>query len=473
VCWTCKRNNCVYIQVGYHKIRNLKKLIFLTIFISTSCSSKIYNQEQAIRYLKGETLGVNYQEVAAMTLESKEIKEDTIRFDFTYWSGWKDSKFYSGRDTITITNDGKEQEFIKWVNEKGTIVLDIYKQFNPGTYDENYKAKNKGKVNAVIPQVYELTHVLFALLDNGKPNWVDRDTEYYKRVQAYFSPFKTHPIIKKLKSELNDNLYINIRENSAAYVFDGQKIVLSSTYSGFRARDKFKKLLPLIQDFAIQSSFLSFYKKEQAYYEKVESLEYEHAQVKEAWDWLQSQFPAQVDSYRLIMSPLAGGWHSIRFFENNNFKENIIFMSAPPLTSQDAVGPDVKDALVLRRAFTEIDHNYVNPTSDIYLKDINEAMSNIGRWNTKKSYNSPYETFNEYMTWAVFGLYVYDRFGEDTYNKVIKKPIDFMENSRGFVQFGKFNKHLLELFQKYGNKKKVSDLYPEMLQWVKSENYGS
>ncbi len=407
------------------------------------------------------------------TLESNNIKEDTLQFDFTYWGGWKDSKFYSESDTIRITNNGIEREFIDWTSENDTVVLDIYKQFNPGTYDDNYKAINSGKVNVVIPQVYELANILVALAGNAQPNWVNKDSEYYKRVMEYFAPYKNHPVFEKLNAKLSSGSYINIRENSAAYVFDGQRMVKSSTYAGFRARDQFKQLLPSIQDFATVSDYLAFYQSEKLFYAKLESLEHERAQVKEAWDWLQGQFPDKVDSYRIIMSPLAGGSHSIRLFENNGFKENIIFMSAPSLTRGDSVNSSITDALALRRAFTEIDHNYVNPISDNYADDINEAMSNLGKWNKGGSYGSPYATFNEYMTWAVFGLYLYDRFGESIYEKVMPQPTAFMENNRGFVRFGAFSKHLLELFQKYDGNKKVFELYPEMLKWVKNENYSS
>ncbi|EJF10153.1 DUF4932 domain-containing protein [Pontibacter sp. BAB1700] len=451
----------------------MNKLILILAVFSTSCSSRIYNQAPLKTYLETETLGVNYQEALVRTLEKKNIKDDTLHFDFTYWGGWKDSKFYSDSDTIFITDNGVEQEFIYWISEGDTTVLDIYKQFNPGTYDEDYKAGNKGKVNVVIPQVYELANVMVALTDNAQRNWVNKDTEYYKRVLVYFAPYRNHPAIKELNAKLSTGTYLNFRENSAAYVFDGQKIVKSSTYAGFRARDQFKKLLPLIQNFAIASSFLSFYQNEKPFYDRLESLEHERAQVKEAWDWLQGQFPDKVDSYRIIMSPLAGASHSIRLFENNGFKENIIFMSAPSLVSKDSVSQGIADALTLRRAFTEMDHNYVNPVSDNYVDAINEAMADLGKWNTKGSYKSPYETFNEYMTWAVFGLFVYDRFGESDYEKVMLQPINFMEKNRGFVKFSAFNKHLLELFRKYDGKKKVPELYPEMLEWVKKENCSS
>jgi len=451
----------------------LKKLIIILTVFSTSCSSNIYNQVPLKRYLETETLGVNYQEALVRTLEKKTIKDDTLHFDFTYWGGWKDSKFYSDSDTIFITNNGVEQEFIYWVSEGDTVVLDIYKQFNPGTFDDGYKVRNKGKVNVVIPQVYELANVMVALTDNAQPNWVNKDTEYYKRVLEYFAPYKIHSAIKNLNAKLSAGSYLNIRENSAAYVFDGQKIVKSSTYAGFRARDQFEKLLPLIQDFAVESNFLSFYQNEEHLYDRLESLEHERAQVKEAWDWLQIQFPDQVDSYRIIMSPLAGASHSIRLFENNSFKENVIFMSAPSLVSKDSVSQGISDALALRRAFTEIDHNYVNPISDKYVDAINKAMADLGKWNTKGSYRSPYETFNEYMTWAVFGIYVYDRFGESNYEKVMLQPTEFMENNRGFVKFQSFYQHLLELFQKYDGKKRVPELYPEILEWVKNENYSS
>ncbi|MCC9135260.1 DUF4932 domain-containing protein [Pontibacter silvestris] len=451
----------------------MRKVILILAVLSTSCSSKIYNQAHTYRFIETKTLGVNYQGALERTLERKNIKEDTLEFDFTYWGGWKNSKFYSESDTIHITDNGIEQEFIYWTSEGDTVVLDIYKQFNPGSYDDEYKATNGGKVNIEIPQVYELVNILVSLTGNAQPNWVNKDTKYYKRVLEYFEPYKNHPVFGKLNTELSSGSYLNIRENSAAYVLDGQRIVQSSTYAGFRARDKFKKLLPLIQDFATASNFQSFYQSEKLFYEKLESLEHERVQVQEAWEWLQEQFPDKVDSYRIIMSPLAGGSHSIRLFENSNFKENIIFMSAPSLVSKDSVTQSTGDALALRRAFTEMDHNYVNPISDKYNDFINGAMADLRKWNTKGSYNSPYETFNEYMTWAVFGLYVYDRFGESAYKKVMLQPIEFMQNNRGFVKFSAFNNHLLGLFQKYGGKKKVPELYPELLEWVKNENYSS
>jgi len=51
------------------------------------------------------------------------------------------------------------------------------------------------------------------------------------------------------------------------------------------------------------------------------------------------------------------------------------------------------------------------------------------------------------------------------------QPIAFMENDRGFVRFGAFRKHLLGLLRKHEGRKRVPELYPEMLEWVKDENH--
>ena len=50
-----------------------------------------------------------------------------------------------------------------------------------------------------------------------------------------------------------------------------------------------------------------------------------------------------------------------------------------------------------RMLFTEIDHNYVNPTTnfDEYIKDVVKAFSNIAKWNKGSSYGRPALTFNE------------------------------------------------------------------------------
>src|SRR5690606_17543288 len=73
--------------------------------------------------------------------------------------------------------------------------------------------------------------------------------------------------------------------------------------------------------------------------------------------------------------------------------------------------------------FTEIDHNYVNPTTDKYRKQVDSIFSNRDYWVkpgvARNYYGSPYAIFNEYMTHAVFCVYIDDVYDQQTADLVI------------------------------------------------------
>jgi hypothetical protein len=122
-------------------------------------------------------------------------------------------------------------------------------------------------------------------------------------------------------------------------------------------------------------------------------------------------------------------------------------------------------ALVERMVFTEIDHNYVNPIidKDENKKIIAETFSNLDDWNQQDSYGNSFLTFNEYMTWSVACIYIYENYEQETYNEFLKYTINTM-NVRGFVKFGEFYKELLNLYKK--SERPIYELYPDILEKV-------
>ena len=117
--------------------------------------------------------------------------------------------------------------------------------------------------------------------------------------------------------------------------------------------------------------------------------------------------------------------------------------------------------------FTEIDHNYVNPATNNYIKPVDSIFSNPNIWTKQGSgsnfYLSPVGVFNEYMTWAVFCLYVKDRYDKATANLVIEERESLMVEKRNFVKFKAFDEALLKLKQEH-RELRVVDLYPYILE---------
>jgi hypothetical protein len=144
-----------------------------------------------------------------------------------------------------------------------------------------------------------------------------------------------------------------------------------------------------------------------------------------------------------------------------------MFVSGPKLSTDR---PDeVREGLLSRVVFTEIDHNYVNPTTWHHWFGVWRAFSPPAHWNQQRGYRSAMQTFNEYMTWGVFLLYADDVYEESAFEEIKRVTVSSMEESRKFIRFGKFSDRLLALYRNRRPGQKVPDLYPAILVWAGKE----
>lgn len=111
----------------------------------------------------------------------------------------------------------------------------------------------------------------------------------------------------------------------------------------------------------------------------------------------------------------------------------------------------------------------MNPTSDKF-PDINTAMEPISCWNNgSQNYGSGYMTFNEYMTWALFSIYLYDNFDKTVFEERNAKEARFMANGRGFIKFREFNDFVLEWYKAHPETS-LEALFPAAIQWSREQN---
>jgi hypothetical protein len=184
-------------------------------------------------------------------------------------------------------------------------------------------------------------------------------------------------------------------------------------------------------------------------------------------EWLEQRFPARSHRYRVVFSPLLGSSHETCGFETNGIQESIMFVCGPgePVEVEDPVA----DARLARTVFTEIDHNYVNPITELFLPRVRAAFANFDKWSgsdNRDSYPAAEMTFNEYMTWAVFLLYARDTYDPKTFAAVKQQVAKQMVQGRSFPRFPEFTDELLRL---YGNRIEgisIANLYPPILDWA-------
>lgn len=388
---------------------------------------------------------INYQ------MEKNKSKSNTVETTLAFEKQTVYMTFFFNEDNIIISTQ-----------------IDVNPYVEDSIYSKKYIRENKGKVLVQTPEVFELTNIILVMTDFGlkDPTYFNKRGVYYNQIIKHFTKYRNHPLFTKINfSRENMFNYLALRSNSLAYHFNEDKIVKNEVYFKIMANEIFLENIDLIEDFAKVSNFRSFYNKNKEVYNTAIQLYKTTIPVEQMWVWLEEQFPIKYDTYKIIISPVRSPTNNTYRLVQAGFKK--CFMFVPSIGSAN-IG-SLEEALLSRALFTEVVHNYVNPTTDKYRSNVNSAIKNIKKWNKQKYhyYQSPYATFNEYVTWGTFLLYAYDHYEQDLFLKVEERVVKQMTFNRAFIRFDHFADFYLELYQNRGNKK-ISDLYPEIITWFAS-----
>ena len=382
----------------------------------------------------------------------------------------KNFPFYS--DTIINVQKGDENYEVK-VRFNGISCF----------FPKEYRQKHNQGILIEIPEVYELANILWVLSQEGKySQTLPKNTDYISEVEQYFTPYLKHPIFEKL--QVPDSLYFTkyyeFRENSFTFQFDGDKLVRNGPFYFVYGEDRrnftsfFTELKTLVEDFAKTSNYRQFYQSHKSYYDSLVREQAEMIPVRNIWDWMEREFPNNsYQAYRVVFSPLIGGSHSTQNFSTFDetiddwFSESVMFVCGNRYASDKSLSREQMKGLMSGVFLTEVDHNYVNSASRKYREDIDSIFENRDLWanDQARGYQSPMSVFNEYMTHAVYSLWVLENFDEKTANFLIDHR-EKLNIKRGFIKFPEFNQALIKISKENPDKKTI-ELYPDILEWCK------
>jgi hypothetical protein len=74
------------------------------------------------------------------------------------------------------------------------------------------------------------------------------------------------------------------------------------------------------------------------------------------------------------------------------------------------------------------------------------------------------------MNWALVSLRIVDDVPAAEQDKLIAAVDTMMVTRRGFYQFEKFDKFLVDLYKNRRAGQTVADLYPQIIEWFEHEN---
>lgn len=366
-----------------------------------------------------------------------------------------------------------------------TIIILIFSNFTFSqsknvTFDKTYIKNNNQKTTIEINEAQELTYIIMALTDFAKenPNMVKQNTEYYKDVKNHFAEYSNLPAVKSFDKLLRENVvnYFLLSGNAYGFKFNGSKLIPTKVYN-FPAKGIGKyeiKVNPIltyakeIEEFAKETEFRKFYKNHAQYYNQLKTEYQDFATISAQKEWLENRFDYKINSYRVLTSPLIAGMNATHTFEDNGFKEILLFL--PTIRSDKDWSEKFKQVMNTRIIFTEIDHNYVDPVSEKNSEKINSIFNNREKWVNSENkstahYPNPIKVYDEYLTWGLFILYSYDKVGNDTelFQQIVNNVNDMMIK-KGFPKSKEFNSQLLNLY-KNSKDKKIENLYIPLLEW--------
>ncbi len=349
-------------------------------------------------------------------------------------------------------------------------------------FNQEYIQKNNDKTTIEINELQELVYIILSLTETGNnPAIINQTTLYYQDVIQHFKPFSKHEIVKNLNKDLKTSIvnFILLPANAYGFQFDQNRIVPTNVYV-FPAKGIGKyeintnpivAYIPQLEDFATKSGFRKFYKEHQTYYDSLKTMYKNFARIDEQKKWLEHKFDYKINSYRVLTSPLLNSINATHTFEDNQFKETLLFL--PTIKENKDWTEQYNEANNTRIIFTEIDHNYVGPLSEKNKDKINIAFQNRSVWVDEKNkgtehYPNPIKLFDEYLTWGLYILYANDHFKPKTVQQMMDSVNDIMVNKRGFIKFKEYNEFLVQLY-KNNRDKKIEYFYPELLDWASKQ----
>ena len=343
------------------------------------------------------------------------------------------------------------------------------------TFDENYKAANAGKVRVEIRDAYELAQIAYALAEarRSDANRTWNKGAYYDAMTAHFAPHKNHPAIDAVDYEKWPE-YWSYRQNSLAYSYKDGALVHTGDYETLwnSGEDKFAKAKSDLETFARDADFDAFYADHADYYAYLENEFSELVDPAAMQRWLHENFTARYDSYLIAISPLVGGAHNFAIVRDSHYAEAIITISASNIydKDRDTEGNISAEARLKfsRVIFTELDHNYVNPASDRFKSEIKNAIGDVNQWNSSGDYRSAEATFNEYVTWAIFPLFVRSEYG-DFYVEAAIADVNRVMTRRGFPKFPEFNEWMVSNTSFSTGAKPVEASYEDVIAWFAAQ----
>lgn len=331
------------------------------------------------------------------------------------------------------------------------------------------KGYSQDNIKIEMTETYELSNIILALTQYGKTDATEvlKVPPYYDDIMKYFEPVKNHPLLDSVNySREKWEDYLSFRTDAYCFTIGtDNKLKRNTNFYTNPGHNPLDKNLDLVNDFITKSNFRQFYNNHKNFYQNIITNYKEFYFVNQSKQFLEkvsnSNKSNDKEKYIVVLSPLV--------FRMNCHREiDSLTVVDFPSIGKDLILGNLETNYNTRIVenhylFTEMDHGYVNPISDKYEKLITSNF-NLTIWDKKSGY-AGISNFNEYMTWAVYDLFIKENF--PIVADSISLPWQYQNATRGFFAQNLFAKKVSELYFKQKGKKSIEHIYKPLLKWCK------
>ena len=391
--------------------------------------------------------------------------------------------FITDIDSISyLLKSDTSYNFLVLLNNTDSAYTRISTHPEAAIFNNDYIRLHNNKTIIEIPEVYELVNIIFSLTNIGLD---DRrisnfETIYYKDFLKWFSLFKKEKIVLVFDSIIQKdfNKYYAITQDAYSYFIINGKITKSKTYERFNDGfvNAFTPYIKEIEDFYHASKFKNFYISHRDLYDAQIKYFKDSVNVPQMQKWLNKNFPTtKYNCFKLIFSQIASNPALGNYFENNNFKEAVIFANFTSPYKLDILNPSELNKLYNgNEVFIEFNYAFIISEARKFLKgdDYKLAFKDLNLWVDDSSisifkYTNTFSCLIIYMSKALVSLRYIDIDSIDEANKWIKKNEKYQKEIHGLKKFPEFNKNLILLYKNRKTGETIADLFPSILKWCR------
>lgn len=320
-----------------------------------------------------------------------------------------------------------------------------------------------------LPEAYELSNIILALTPYGRSDpWeVRKDFPYYEAVMRHFAPHLAHPLLAEVSfSRDRWREYLSFRTDAVAFAFDQSgKLRRTRPFSTHDDLSPFDDHLELIEDFAAVSGFRAFFADHRDYYDSIiaEYGRYYHVQAMLRFLGERTGESPTARRHLITLSPLVYRMNAHREIDDST-SGDFPTLSDHLVGAGTGGGGSLVRAVDVHTLFTETSHGFINPVSDRFAEMIRSHFD-YTRWQRDAGYESALGTFNEYMTWAAYDLFVREEFPAEAAEASLYWH--YQNAQRGFLYSHLFAGKVRQLYEARREEGgRLEDLYPDLLSWT-------